>query len=59
MEECKGQNLEDCYKCGKYYSSHSLHYDKVYKKKVVEITCSIGNYRVFDEQDDWINLDKR
>lgn len=30
---CKEKTVDDCFKCGLYYSSHSPHYDKAYKKR--------------------------
>ncbi len=47
--ECKGEKLTDCFECERYYSSHSLHYDEVKGRKVVDIDCSIGGNKQFDE----------
>ena len=47
--ECKGKALSDCYKCNQYYSFHSLHYDQTLNQKVVDMSCSIGGNKQFDE----------
>jgi hypothetical protein len=47
--QCNGINSEDCYSCGKYYSSHSLHYHQILKEKVSEVSCSIGGHKTFNE----------
>lgn len=49
--KCSGSTKEDCGRCGKYYSSHSSHYDKFYNRKVEEISCSIGGNRTWDAED--------
>ena len=46
---CKGKTLPDCQDCNKYYSSHSLHYDHSMRQKVVNISCSFGGNKDFDE----------
>jgi hypothetical protein len=50
MVKCNGKIANDCWKCGKYFSSHSEHYDTTYDKRVTEITCGIGGHRVFNEE---------
>ena len=52
--KCDCKNLDDCLECHKYYVFHSLHYDQVIHKKVVDISCSIGGSRQFDENGDEI-----
>ena len=47
--KCTGKNLDDCWECKMYFSSHSLHYDPTCRQKVVDITCSIGGNKQFDE----------
>ena len=47
--KCTGKNADDCYECGQYFSLHSLHYDQSLKRKVTDISCSIGGNRQFDE----------
>ena len=47
--KCNGETAEDCLECGKHFSSHSLRYCMVKKKKVSEVSCSIGGNRTFDE----------
>ena len=47
--KCTGESVEDCYECNQYFSSHSLHYDQVRNQKVVDISCSIGGNKQFDE----------
>lgn len=50
---CNGKCAMDCFECGRYFSSHSSHYDSYYDCRVVEISCSIGGNRIFkDEEDD-------
>jgi len=29
--KCEGKKLADCQECNRYYSSHSLHYDRTRK----------------------------
>jgi len=48
-EKCEAETESDCFDCGKMYSTHSLHYSSMYNRKVVEISCTIGGHRVFDE----------
>lgn len=48
--KCIGQNKDDCSECNIYSSSHSLHYDNYLKKKISEISCSIGGNRKFNEE---------
>lgn len=55
MVECKGKTAQDCWNCGRWYSSHSLHYCRVEKQHVQEVTCSIGGHRVFNEEGERIN----
>lgn len=47
---CKGKTVDDCFKCGLYYSSHSSHYDKVYKKEIISITCFYGHSGEYDAE---------
>lgn len=47
--ECNGKTANDCWECGRYYSSHSLHFCRMHNKKVQEVTCDIGGNRTFDE----------
>lgn len=47
--KCTGKDLDDCWECKQYFSSHSLHYDQTRHQKVVSISCSIGGNREFDE----------
>jgi hypothetical protein len=50
---CNGACAKDCFECGKYFSSHSSHYNRYYSCNVVEISCCIGGNRIFkDEKDD-------
>jgi len=56
MNKCKGKDYSDCMKCGKYYSNHSERYDIVYGKRISEVTCCIGGYKVFDEDGNLVNL---
>lgn len=48
-KQCVG-NVDDCFKCGAYYSSHSPHYENVNgkKKEVITITCCFGTAGIFD-----------
>lgn len=50
--ECKGICAKDCWECGKYYSSHSSHYDTYYDKRIVEISCCIGGNRIYEDNAD-------
>lgn len=54
---CNGETAKDCWECGKYYSSYSSHYCDIYDKRIVEINCSIGGNRVFEDNDN--NTGKR
>lgn len=47
---CKGKTVDDCFKCGLYYASCSQHYDKVYDKEVISITCFYGHSREYDAE---------
>lgn len=47
--KCDGSTAQDCWECGKYFSSYSLHHCQIHKRKVSEISCSIGGNRTFDE----------
>ena len=47
--KCKGKKYGDCLNCNRYFSTHSLHYDRQKQRKVSEISCSIGGNRYFDE----------
>ena len=47
---CNGTDIEDCFKCERMYSSHSLHYCIIYRQKITNINCSVGGSRVFDEK---------
>ena len=47
--KCEGKTFSDCYSCGMYSSSHSLHYDHSKGKKVSEVTCGIGGTKYFNE----------
>ncbi len=53
--KCDGKTFQDCLACNKYFSSHSLHYCRIHKKEVSEISCSIGGNRVFDDKGKIIN----
>ena len=55
--KCNGNTVSDCWECRKYFSSHSSHYCDVYNKRIIEVTCSIGGHRVFE--DDGNNTGKR
>lgn len=48
-QQCNG-NVDECLKCGKYYSSHSPHYETIKGKKreVITITCCYGTAGIFD-----------
>lgn len=48
--ECKGKTVDDCFKCGLYYSSHSPHYDSVYRKEVITISCCYGRSAEYDAE---------
>ena len=49
---CSGKTANDCYKCNRYNSAHSSHYDKYYNCRVVEISCGVGGNRIFKDEDD-------
>lgn len=55
--KCNGNCAKDCYECRRYFSSHSSHYDSYYDRNIVEISCSIGGNRIFEDNDD--NTGKR
>lgn len=48
-KQCTGSEHE-CYECGKYYASHSPHYEKVngVLREVVTISCCHGTGGIFD-----------
>jgi len=48
-KQCNG-NVDECFKCGMYYSSHSPHYETVKGKyrEVISITCCYGTAGTFD-----------
>ena len=47
--KCEGETLDDCWECNRYHVSHSLHYDQTRNQKVVDIGCSIGGSKQFNE----------
>lgn len=50
-ERCEGTCANDCFQCGRYFSSHSSHYDSYYDCRIVEISCSVGGNRIFKDED--------
>ena len=46
---CSKKYDNECCDCGRYFSSHSLHYDSILKRKVSTVNCSIGGNRIFNE----------
>lgn len=57
-KKCTIQDWNKCLNCGKYRSSHSQRYDPVYKKEIKEISCCLGGWAVFDENDNIINSNR-
>lgn len=53
--KCKGETAQDCWQCGRMFSSHSEHYCRTYKRKVSNVSCSIGGNRTFNEDGERIN----
>ena len=49
-KECNSTNCDKCFECGKYYSSHSAHYEKGYKNQVINISCCYGNAGTYDAE---------
>lgn len=49
-KECSSNNCDKCFKCGKYYSSHSPHYESHYKREVINITCCYGEAGTYDAE---------
>lgn len=47
---CEGKTVDDCFECGLYYASISPHYDKVYDRSVISITCSYGRSGEYDAE---------
>lgn len=48
---CTGKTAKDCFECKKYYASHSSHFDTYYNCNIIEITCNVGGYRIFKDED--------
>lgn len=48
-KQCNG-NVDECFKCGNYYCSHSPHYERINGKlrEVINITCCYGTAGIFD-----------
>ena len=47
--ECTGKTQSDCWKCNRFYSSHSLHREEGRTDETITVSCSIGGDRRFDE----------
>ena len=48
--KCSSNNCDECFECGRYYSSHSPHYESYYKREVVNITCFFGEAGTYDPE---------
>lgn len=48
-KQCNG-TVYECLECGKYYASHSAHYEKVKNvlREVITIDCCYGTSGTFD-----------
>lgn len=50
MEKCSSENCDKCFRCGMYYTSHSPHYDREYKREVICILCFCGEAGTYDAE---------
>ena len=46
-KQCTG-NVDECFKCGMYYTSHSSHRESGYTNEVITISCCFGTAGTFD-----------
>ena len=43
--KCSSDNCDKCFECGKYFLSHSPHYESYYGREVINIKCYYGGSR--------------